>query len=379
MSAQASDTVAAGLVLTQFPAAGVTAAPLSAVTLVLSSGPAPVAVPNVIGTSQSAAQAALSAHQLALGAVNRQASSVSAGVVVSESPAAGSSVAPGSAVSLIVSSGPAAVAVPDVTGTTQIAAQAALSARPLALGAVSLQTSSTTVAGLVLAQTPPAGAQVSPGTSIALTVSSGPSLATVPAVTGKSPSAATTALNAAGLTVGTLASAASSSIAAGFIVSESPAAGSCAPAGSAVNLVVSSGAPLMTVPSVRGETLAAATATITAKGLSVGSHSSAPSSTVKAGAVISQSPSAGTQAAKTTKITLVLSSGPAPMQVSVPSLSGLTESAATQSLAKAGLSVGSVTSRASTSVAAGKVVGQNPNAGTKVLKAAPVNLVISTG
>ncbi len=138
-------------------------------------------------------------------------------------------------------------------------------------------------------------------------------MATVPSLTGKSPSPATTELSAAGLKVGTVATSASASLAAGLILSESPVAGARVPAGSSVNLLVSSGAPLIAVPPVTGATLAAATAAIAAKGLSVGSKSSEPSSTVKAGGVISQSPNAGTQVA--TKITLVLSSGPAPADV----------------------------------------------------------------
>jgi serine/threonine-protein kinase len=67
------------------------------------------------------------------------------------------------------------------------------------------------------------------------------------------------------------------------------------------------------------------------------------------------------------------------VQVLVPSLEGLTESAATKDLAKADLSLGTVTSTASASVAAGKVIGQSPAAGTKAAKESRVNLVISTG
>jgi serine/threonine-protein kinase len=76
-------------------------------------------------------------------------------------------------------------------------------------------------------------------------------------------------------------------------------------------------------------------------------------------------------------VNVLLSSGPAP--VAVPSLQGLAEAAATQSLAKAGLSLGTVTFQASASVTAGKVLEQSPAGGTKVAKASKVNLVISNG
>jgi hypothetical protein len=49
-------------------------------------------------------------------------------------------------------------------------------------------------------------------------------------------------LSAAGLKVGTVATSASASLAAGLILSESPVAGARVPAGSSVNLLVSSGA-----------------------------------------------------------------------------------------------------------------------------------------
>jgi hypothetical protein len=80
----------------------------SAVALVVSSGPAMVSVPNVVGGSESAATAAIAAAGLTLGTVTTQSSTtVAAGNVLSESPAAGTSVTTGAAVSLVVSTGTA--------------------------------------------------------------------------------------------------------------------------------------------------------------------------------------------------------------------------------------------------------------------------------
>ena len=81
-------------------------APGSAVALVVSSGPAPVAVPNVVGLSQAAAETAITGAGLTVGTVtNQNSDTVPSGDVISQSPAAGASVAPGSAVALVVSSG----------------------------------------------------------------------------------------------------------------------------------------------------------------------------------------------------------------------------------------------------------------------------------
>ena len=86
------------------PAAGTSVAPGSAVDLVVSSGPAPVSVPNVVGLTQAAATTAITGAGLVLGTVTTQYSgSVPAGSVISQNPLGGASVAPGSAVDLVVS------------------------------------------------------------------------------------------------------------------------------------------------------------------------------------------------------------------------------------------------------------------------------------
>ena len=76
----------------------------SMVSLVLSSGG--IAVPNVVGDTQGAAQSAITAAGLTLGAVTSQASNtVANGSVISENPAAGTGVVAGTSVALVVSSG----------------------------------------------------------------------------------------------------------------------------------------------------------------------------------------------------------------------------------------------------------------------------------
>lgn len=93
---------------------------------------------------------------------------------MSESPAAGTLVNPGSPVNLIVSSGPAQVAVPNVVGETQAAATAAITTAGLALGTVTTQSSSTVPSGSVISESPAARTQVDAGSAVNLVVSSGP-------------------------------------------------------------------------------------------------------------------------------------------------------------------------------------------------------------
>src|SRR5881398_2814714 len=140
---QSSSTVAAGSVISESPPAGTKVASGSPVNLVVSSGPAQIAVPNVVGQTQAAATSAITGAGLTVGAVTMQSSStVAAGSVISESPPAGTKVASGSPVNLVVSSGPAQVAVPNVVGQTQAAAASALTGAGLTVGAVTMRSGS---------------------------------------------------------------------------------------------------------------------------------------------------------------------------------------------------------------------------------------------
>jgi beta-lactam-binding protein with PASTA domain len=164
-----SITVPIGTVISQTPAAGTNVAPGSRVDLVVSLG---VAVPNVVGSPQAAAQTALTAAGLTVGVVSTANSlTVPLGSVISQNPTAGTNVAAGSAVDLVVSLG---VTVPDVVGSPQAAAEAAIVAAGLTVGTVTTAMSETVPTGNVISQTPAGGINVSPGSAVALVISSGP-------------------------------------------------------------------------------------------------------------------------------------------------------------------------------------------------------------
>src|SRR5205814_1333898 len=104
VTTQASTTVAVGVVISENPAANTQAASGSAVNLVVSGG---VTVPNVVGQQQAAAGTTLTNAGLVVGTVTMQASgTVAAGAVISQNPAAASHVNGGTAVALVVSTGP---------------------------------------------------------------------------------------------------------------------------------------------------------------------------------------------------------------------------------------------------------------------------------
>jgi len=104
-----NSSVPAGAVISQTPTAGTSLVSGSPVSLLVSLGVAPaVTVPNVVGATQTAAQQTLASANLAVGTITRvYHATVPSGSVVNQTPAAGSSIAAGTAVNLTVSSGPA--------------------------------------------------------------------------------------------------------------------------------------------------------------------------------------------------------------------------------------------------------------------------------
>jgi serine/threonine-protein kinase len=110
----------------------------SAIDLVVSNGPADRVVPDVRGSSEADATAALRGKGLEVASTEVFDDNVAAGQVVSTSPPAGSKVPKGSTVTLNVSKGPDNVVVPDVSQySTLEEAAAALEAAGLHLGDVS--------------------------------------------------------------------------------------------------------------------------------------------------------------------------------------------------------------------------------------------------
>jgi serine/threonine-protein kinase len=110
-----SDTVPEGQVLEATPPEGSVVERGTRVTLVVSRGAQPVEVPDLVGSSQAAAERALEAVGLLSGATERESTETEPGIVLEQDPAAGTEVAPGSTVGIVVATAPPDVEVPDVT------------------------------------------------------------------------------------------------------------------------------------------------------------------------------------------------------------------------------------------------------------------------
>ena len=349
-----SDTVAAGLVSGQDPAAGQSVTPGSTVSYVISLGLEPVAVPDLGGASAEEAQAALDDAGLAGAPSEAYSDTVAAGLVSGQDPAAGQSVTPGSTVSYVISLGLEPVAVPDLGGASAEEAQAALDDAGLA-GAPSEAYSDTVAAGLVSGQDPAAGQSVTPGSTVSYVISLGLEPVAVPDLGGASAEEAQAALDDAGL-AGAPSEAYSDTVAAGLVSGQDPAAGQSVTPGSTVSYVISLGLEPVAVPDLGGASAEEAQAALDDAGLA-GAPSEAYSDTVAAGLVSGQDPAAGQSVTPGSTVSYVISLGLEP--VAVPDLGGASAEEAQAALDDAGLA-GAPSEAYSDTVAAGLVSGQDP-------------------
>jgi len=150
---------------------GIVSAAASATTLV-----SPVTVPDVTGQAQATAESNIVAAGLVVGTVTTAYSgSVPAGDVISQNPAGGSSVQPGTSVDIEVSLGVQMVTVPDVTGQAQATAESNIVSAGLVVGTVTTATSPTVPAGDVISQNPAGSTSVAIGSAVDIEVSLGSS------------------------------------------------------------------------------------------------------------------------------------------------------------------------------------------------------------
>ncbi len=131
----------------------------------------------------------------------------------------------------------------------------------------------------------------------------------------------------------------------------------------------------LTMPTVRGQPVAAATSTLEADGLVVTSKARQPSTTVGSTDVISTRPKAGSRAHKGEHVALVVSTGAVP-KVTVPTVKGKTYSRATATLSRKGLHPTELL--VASTEKTGTVLTQTPPAGTRVKKGSTVTLKVST-
>jgi eukaryotic-like serine/threonine-protein kinase len=209
----------------------------STVTLEVSDGPGTVRVPSVENLSQAAAiQALKRAGDIKANVNQRPSSSVDKGFAIRTIPRAGQTVDRGDRIELIVSSGPARVEVPDVTGLTRDSAEQLLTDKGFEPAVEEAE--SEKPEDEVISQSPVAGTQVDKGSRVTITVSKGIETVNVPNVEGFTRRDAAAQVRAAGLVPTVREQDVTDPAQDGVVIQERPAGGTELQKGKPVVLVV---------------------------------------------------------------------------------------------------------------------------------------------
>jgi beta-lactam-binding protein with PASTA domain len=210
------------------------------------------------------------------------------------------------------------VRVPDLTGQPLAQAGSMLADAGLTLGDRKEASSETIADGEIIEQTPVAGTETEPGSSVSVTVSKGPSLVEVPDVRGQSHSEASSSLAAVGLRLGRQYKVSNSKVPEGKVAKQHPGAGTKVEQGSSIWVTVSSGPSAVRIPdlpsAVRipdliGKNASEASRTLVDMGLTLSHQNEAPSEVVPEGEIIEQTPEAGTEVKPGSLVSVTVSLG----------------------------------------------------------------------
>ena len=293
-----------------------------------------VAVPNLVGKKYDDVMANPTYNKefKIVKLTDSYSSQYATGVIRAQDPAASTSVKSGSTIKVTVSIGQNKLTVPTVAGSDQAQAQTTLTNAGFTNVSVSKMYSADVAKGLAIKTDPDAGSQAAASDTITLYVSNGPdpgALVTVPDLSGKTADVAKSLLESAGLKLGNTTTQ-SSDKTAGTVVSQSPASGTQLASGKTVDIVLSAGQSLVTVPDFTKYTASNLPKTT---GITVSTNTK--DWYAAAGTVISQDVAAGTQVASGTTVTLQIASG----YFTVPNVANQTVAQARQTLQNAGFQV----------------------------------------
>ncbi len=163
--------------------------------------------------------------------------------------------------------------------------------------------------GTVIWQDPPPGVEAPSNLRVALVASAGPQRVPVPDVAGLDAGLAAKLIAAAGLTVSRVESV-PAALPPGQTMLTRPAAATTLVPGSGVGLVVSRGAPTITVPDLLGLSPVDARTRLEAAGLAIGGVTRQRTADAAPGTIVAQRPAAGTLAVPGTLVDVVVARSP---------------------------------------------------------------------
>jgi eukaryotic-like serine/threonine-protein kinase len=255
---------------------------------------------------------------------------------------------------------PSHIAVPDVIGQNQDVATQVLEGKgfDVAIKSVPSEAPRDQVVEQDPIPTDRGGGKAEEGSTVTLSVSSGPAIVAVPDVRGLSLRDATARLEKAGFRV-TSRDQFSSTVPKGEAIGTEPAAGTQLSTSQVVTVVMSRGTNQVAVPSVVGLDDQAALAALQDAGLSgvlVQRDSTQPE-----GQVLSQSPGAGKMVARGTQVTIFASTG----AITVPDVVGQDRRSAVTALKKAGFTPAVTEQQTSDPTELNRVISEFPPAGSR--------------
>ena len=225
----------------------------------------------------------------------------------------------------------------------------------------------------VAAQDPRPETQATEGSTVTITVSTGPGEASVPDVQGLPRAEAEDKLQAAGFKP-KVEEVTSADVKKGVVIDTSPPQGSLIERGSSVTVRVSTGPEQVEVPDVVGETEENARSAIEAAGLRVGKVTDEETADEDPGTVLEQSPAKGKTVAKDSAVKLTVAK--APPDVTVPDVVDEAEDEAQRMLEEAGFEVRVRDQTVTDSAQDGLVLEQSPQGLEKRPKGSPVRIVV---
>src|SRR4051812_15211477 len=233
-------SVKPGTVISQDPAALMSADKGSTVSLGVSNGPGQGLVPDVKNLPRKNAIQALNDAGFKVAEDPQASSTVAKGLAIKTSPPANKLVQKGTEVRLFVSTGPPQVQVPSVVGQDKSVATGTLQDKGFNVTVQPVTSNQTK--DRVISQNPTAGTTVDKGSRVTLLVSKGPEKVTVPSVVGQAEPDAKATLRGVGFKV-TVVKQESTTATPGNVTRQSPPGDSKAIKGSTVTIYVAKAPP----------------------------------------------------------------------------------------------------------------------------------------
>ena len=210
----------------------------------------------------------------------------------------------------MLNGGPTLVEVPDLVGTQESEATQQLSDTDL-VPVVTIAQNVQVPPGEIISQRPFPGERVSTGTSVELVVSAGDGFARVPDLRGSPTHELYLMLAAHGFRIGEITEEVNDLVAAGEVIRQEPERGELLLYGETIDIVVSTGPPMIEVPDVRGEPEAEAVRILDEAGFDPQVRSR-PSFSVPRGHAMSTDPRTDEEAPRGSRVIVDISTGAPP-------------------------------------------------------------------